>query len=359
MIDFLQNWATATWGIVAESGPFLLLGFVIAGFLKVLIPQERVFRFLGQDNFRSVFIASIFGVPVPLCSCSVIPTAIALKRSGASKGATTSFMISTPETGVDSIGITWALMDPIMTIARPLIALLSAVGCGTAVNILRSRGWDGTAPADLELPTAEGPQCKSEQTIGSKIQQALSYSFGTLLDDLTPSFLIGFLGSGLITLLIPADFFGSTLPTGWISMLVMLVAGIPFYVCAAASTPIAAALIAKGLDPGAALVLLLAGPATNLATMAVVHRFLGKRVLIVYVTGISVFALLGGVVINHLYQSWNRMPTVADSVSHHGHLNLLAITSGAILSMLLVFSAIRSRLLQRWLQKVLRRDARA
>ena len=148
MTAFALEWLEAIWVILVESGPYLLAGFLIAGALKVVIPERWIYRNLGQDNTRSVFLASLFGVPIPLCSCSVIPTAMSLKRSGASKGATTSFLISTPETGVDSIGVTYALMDPIMTIVRPFSALLTAFVSGSLVNRIVKRGWTWATACD-------------------------------------------------------------------------------------------------------------------------------------------------------------------------------------------------------------------
>lgn len=148
MIDFLVAWSLAISAILVESGPYLLLGLALAGLIKVWIPEESVYRHLGGNDFRSVFKASLFGMPLPLCSCSVIPTATALRQSGASKGATTAFLISTPETGVDSIGVTYALMDPLMTLLRPIAALVTALGAGSAVNSLAKRGWDRSRQPD-------------------------------------------------------------------------------------------------------------------------------------------------------------------------------------------------------------------
>ncbi|MFK5956484.1 MAG: permease, partial [Planctomycetota bacterium] len=248
MLDFLQSWWAAIWGILAESGPWLLGGFLIAGLLNTLIPKEKVFRHFGGNNFISVFKAAVFGAPLPLCSCSVIPTAAGLRDAGASKGATTSFLIATPETGVDSIGITWALMDPLMTLLRPLSAILTAICSGVMVN-----RFAPDLPDDVEKTennAIEKPCCASEDPLkpamGERLLGAVRYAFGKLMSDLTPWFLLGFLISGLITVLVPDDFFGETLPSGWLSMLAMLVVSMPMYICATASTPVAAAMIAKG-----------------------------------------------------------------------------------------------------------------
>jgi HflK protein len=411
VIEFLTEWLGEIWIVLIESGPYLLIGFFLAGLIKVFVPESWIYRHLGGNTFKSVGIASMAGVPIPLCSCSVIPTAISLKKSGASKGATTSFLISTPETGVDSIGITWALMDPIMTIMRPLAALLTALGCGTVVNFLVRRGADGTAPGDpapkslasgeaaatddSSVSDAAGHEhahdhaadSHSEHDHGgsadhghdhgiehghdhadgedhvhaeddpnrSKLSRASGYAFGTLLDDLTPWFVLGFVISGLIMVLLPDGFFGEVLPTGWISMLTMLVIGVPMYICATASTPVAAALLAKGLDPGAALVLLLAGPATNIATIAVVSNFLGRRVLYVYLGGIAFFSLLLGFFVNWIYASFGIDPTSIVSSNPEEGRGWFEIAGGALLALLILRSSLRiglagrtATVLRRW-----------
>ena len=386
MNAFVLEWFASIWQVLAESGPYLLVGFLLAGLIKVLIPEDKVFRYLGKDNFKSVFVASCVGVPLPLCSCSVIPTALALKQSGASKGATTAFLISTPETGVDSIGITWALMDPIMTIVRPLAALLTAVGCGTVVNFLVRRGMDGAdAPPAPEEPEHE-PDCCHHEAVGRHVaevpistptstptasttyapvanerrsvltvlRQAFRYAFGPLMADLTPWFILGFLLSGLILVLVPDDFFSTVLPEGfgWLSMLLMLVVGIPLYICATASTPIAAALVAKGLDPGAALVLLLAGPATNLSTLFFVRGFLGKQVLRVYLVGIALACLLLGYLVNLLYSVLEIDPVTTVTSLEDMSKGLVAVVAGSLLLLLLAWHAARLGLLPAFLRRL-------
>jgi len=370
VIDFIGEWLQAIWMILCESGPYLLVGLLLAGFIKVLIPEEKVFKHLGKNDFRSVGIASMVGVPIPLCSCSVLPSAMQLKKSGASKGATSSFLISTPETGVDSIGVTWALMDPLMTVVRPLAALLTALFTGSFVNVLVRRGWDdqpddqaagdqahghdhdacgSTDPAQTgdhaddhtghshePAPEASGPP------VIRSFKQAFKYGFGPLLDDLTPWFIIGFIVSGLITVLFPDDLL-TQIPEGWswLTIVAMLLIGIPLYICATASTPVAAALIAKGLDPGAALVLLLAGPATNIATILVVRNFLGRRVLITYLTCIAAFSVALGFAINGIYSAFeiDVRATVSDTLAQPLGWTLLA--GGSLLTLFLLISASR------------------
>ena len=386
--QFLAEWLSALWMVLAESGPYLLVGFVIAGILAIVIPAQWIARRLGGDDVKSVATAAIIGVPVPLCSCSVIPTATQLRRSGASKGATTSFLISTPETGVDSIGATWALMDPLMTVVRPVAAFMTAFAAGIAVNLF---GLGPSGPLDQPETTEAEPEAEDDggccahmapdapeveagsldhghdhgheghdhshdaPTEGNLLQRAFRYAFGTLLDDLTPWFLIGFAISGLIVVAVPDGFFSGTGLSGWTAMLTMLIAGVPLYVCATASTPIAAAMMAKGLEPGAALVFLLAGPATNVATMLVVKNLLGKRTLVIYLAAIALMSLGIGAFVNRLYPLFGLDPTAMDvdpAMMEHGVISTIA---GITLGVLLARSAWRLRLDQRlgvWLRKV-------
>jgi hypothetical protein len=268
--------------IVAESAPFLLFGFAAAGLLRALIPERRIYELLGEDSFRSVLLASLIGVPLPLCSCSVIPVATGLREGGAGKAATTSFLISTPETGVDSISITWALMDPLMTVARPLAAFITALATGSLVGLLPADAGPEQTPAAVPESCCCDDRCaadadtRADAPRAGGLRRALSdglrYAFGPLVDDLAVWLAIGFL--------------------------------------------LAAALILKGLDPGAALVLLLVGPATNVATVLVVYRFLGRSVLAVYLLGVTVCALAFGATINALYAGLGLNPTaVADALA--------------------------------------------
>ncbi|MDA1259253.1 MAG: SO_0444 family Cu/Zn efflux transporter [Planctomycetota bacterium] len=342
MIEFFSEWAAAVWGVLADSGPWLLLGLAVAGVLKEFLPEEKVFRYLGKDDLRSVTIAAVAGAPLPLCSCSVVPAAIALQRAGASKSATTSFLIATPETGADSVGTTWALMDPVMTIARPIAAVLTAILSGSAVAALVKSGK--VDPTPIPTAVAEASCCHASRAapvaagkpgIGRRLLNSLKYGYGPLSADLAPWFLLGFALAGLITVLVPDAWFGESFPIGWPAMLAMLVAGLPMYVCATASTPIAAALIAKGLNPGAALVFLLAGPATNIATIGIVKKFLGTRVLITYLISIAAVALALGATVDALYPALGLTPTVSVGDAHE-HRNALSVLAGIALGLLMI-----------------------
>lgn len=344
--------------LAAESGPYLLIGFALAGFLKIVIPEQRVFRYLGPNSMTSVALASLLGIPIPLCSCSVLPVATTLRQSGASRGATTSFLISTPETGLDSIGITYALLDPLMTIARPLSALVTALVTGGLVTGLERLGWAGESGSTSLDADADYEEHDHDHDVGELpceltgwgrlrevARRSLAYAFGPLMDDLTPWLILGFLISGLIVMVVPDNFFTLYVPSGWLAYLLMLVIGTPIYICAAAATPVAVAMIAKGLDPGAALVLLLVGPATNATTMLVIARLLGKRILAIHLVGVTGCALVLGALLDALYPMMGiDLSLIAAETVQRG-LSPVALVAAAILIFFLVRSTIRIRLM--------------
>ncbi|MCD6581437.1 MAG: SO_0444 family Cu/Zn efflux transporter [Desulfuromusa sp.] len=334
------------WDILVESAPYVLFGFFAAGILKAYLPEKLVAKHLGGSGMASVFKASLFGVPLPLCSCGVIPAAIELRKQGAGKGASAAFLVSVPETGVDSVAITWALLDPVMTVIRPVSSLITATVTGLMINRL---------PDDLQLdfveeaeepdcgcPVEEGESCSSEQPEShfDRVRNGLAYAFGDLLGDIGKWLLIGIGVAGVIATLVPDEFFIRYLDNEFLSLLIMLGVGIPIYICASASTPVAAALVLKGLSPGAALVFLLAGPATNAATITVMSRYLGKSATLVYLISIALCSLLLGWLTNFIYRWFNldtsqwvgRIGDTSDS---------LLMRLSAVLLLLLIFKNIR------------------
>jgi len=236
---------------------------------------------------------------------------VSLRKQGANNGATTAFLISTPESGVDSISITYALLDPIMTVARPLAAFVTATLAGIAENLFGNSKENQSVIPDLSCPVdncCDGINCdpkthRAHHTFWEKIKAGVGYAFGDLWEDMEKWFLFGLLLAGFITVLIPDDIFSRYLGSGLSAMLLMLAVGIPLYICATASTPIAAALILKGVSPGAALVFLLVGPATNVASLTVLTGILGKRATAIYLGAIAVSAVIFGLVVDHVYAS--------------------------------------------------------
>ena len=319
----------ASLDVFLESAPFMLFGFFMAGLLRAFVPATVVQRHLGKNKAANVVKAALFGIPLPLCSCGVIPAAAGLRRQGASKGATASFLISTPETGVDSIMVTYALLDPIMTLLRPLAAFVTAVVTGMGINLSEK---DKTPPPAPPLK----PFGEIRPPIWKRFINGQRFAFKDILGDVGGSFMIGILIAGVITQFLSPDLVTTYLGTGLIPMLVMVVIAAPLYVCATASTPIVAALAIKGISPGAALVFLLAGPATNAASLAMVAKLLGKRSAALYLASIIIVAILFGLGADALYLHLGLDPSAwLTRATEHGH-TVSSMIAGAVLFILLV-----------------------
>ncbi len=317
-----------------ETSPYLILGFLVSGFLFIFTSKEMVANNLGKPGFVSVSKASLFGVPLPLCSCGVIPVATSMHKRGASKGATLSFLISTPQTGIDSILLTLNQMGLQFAIIRPIVALLTGIIGG----LLGEKLTQNEANEVI----------KQNQTDTKKTYvDGIKYAFITVPADIIKPLLKGIIISGLIAILIPNDFFASYNFTGLSAMVLVAVASVPIYVCATASVPVAMSLMAKGLEPGAAFVFLMAGPATNAATISVILNSLGKKIVISYVSVIFVSSILFGSLIN-IFLDPNTIPMNMDH-HHHNHNSLWNIFSDlSVYTMLIIifyylFSKIKRR----------------
>lgn len=297
-----------TYRIVLDSGVFILLGFFLAGVLSEFVDTARIGRALGERSPKAIFKAAVIGGPLPLCSCGVLPMAVALRKKGASREATVSFLIATPETGEEAIVLTYGLLGPVMAIARPVIAIVTAVVAGLVSLV--AGGDDDGAGKEAAGPAGEGdggagPACGQDPAEAARgggwserLRRVLRHGFVTMVDDLAFWMLLSFAATGLLSALLPEDFFLRFLPWPLLSMTLMAVVGIPMYVCATASTPVAAAMVAKGLDPGSALVFMLTGPATNASTIAVVARMFGRRFVAVYLGSIFGVAIASGLLLN-------------------------------------------------------------
>jgi len=303
MTNFLTRLIIETWHIFTDAAPYVIFGFLAAGLIKALLPDDAVARHLGGGSFTAVVKASLLGIPLPLCSCGVIPAAIGLRKQGAGRGPSAAFLVSTPESGVDSIAITWALLDPVMTVVRPVAAFIT----GTLTGMLISWLPEEKTELDIEQSACDcpGTGCESvskqKAPLRSRVVEGTRYAFGELLKDIGGWLLLGVLIAGLVATLVPDGFFAILFEYQAASLVLMLLVGIPLYMCASASTPIAAALVLKGLSPGAALVFLLAGPATNAATLTVVARFWGRKATLVYLSVIACCSLVFGWLVNEFY----------------------------------------------------------
>ena len=315
-MSFVINVFLEAWHLLLESSLYVLFGLLVSGLLRVFLDPNAVSRQLGQEKFKSVFKAAFLSIPLPLCSCGVLPAAVSLRKQGANTGATTAFLISTPESGVDSLAITYALLDPVMTVARPVAAFTTAAAAGIAENIFDRPENEEALPADLVCPVdacCDGENCPPEEhrkhhTLTQKIIAGFKYALTDVWGDMAGWFLVGIILAGLITTLVPDEILARYLGGGLPSMLLMLAVGIPLYICATASTPVAAALILKGVSPGAALVFLLAGPATNVTSLTVLWGTLGKRATAIYLTAICVSAVCFGLMVDHIYRAFGLQP---------------------------------------------------
>ncbi len=277
--------------LVNEMSPFILLGFLLAGLMHAFVPRSIYRKYLNGNSFRKVVNAALLGIPLPLCSCGVIPTAMSLRREGASKGSTVAFLISTPQTGVDSIAATYSLLGFPFALMRPIIAFGMGVLGGFVVNRFDKEAAQATMAQSAEEP---------KRSFGQKMREALRYAFVDMMQDIGKWLMVGLVVAGLITVFVPDSFFALFAGKPFLSMLFVLVSSIPMYICATGSIPIAVALMMKGLSPGAALVLLMAGPAVNAASLLVIGKVMGRRTMWLYLSTIIVGTILFGLGIDYL-----------------------------------------------------------
>lgn len=396
---FLQS-ALEAWHMTVLAAPFLLLGLVMAGFVHVLLPSRVVQRHLGRPGMRGAATAAAVGVPLPVCSCGVLPLAVEMKRKKASDAASLSFLTTTPESGVDSILFSWALLGPLMAVARPVAAFATAMlgalwltafptgpkGVGSVPGTRTSNTADsvpGTDSGDdsaavlaetahalsgcgaepdaccceaLPLDEAEAdgaqgdaePETASAEGVWARSATALRYGFGELLDDIAFWLVLGLVLAGFLSVALPDDLAALGLGDGLWPMLAMLGIGIPLYICASASTPVAAALLAKGLSPGAALVFLLAGPATNAASLVVLGRTFGGRFVRVYVTSVAVGSLACGLLFDALLAAFGWTLALPAAASMHEHAAAWELVAAGLLVVLLGASFLRGSLRRGW-----------
>ena len=331
MVELLKNIIEATVELWTSMAPYLLLGMFIAGILHVFIGSDVISKHLGKDNLGTIIKASLFGVPLPICSCGVIPVAAGLKRDGASKSATLSFLVSTPTTGADSILASYSLLGPLFAIFRPLAAFISGITIGV-LNFVFNR-----EPAEKVFEKHH--HVKKELPLKNKVIEVFRYGFAELAEDIGKWLVIGVLIGGILTVAIPQELVEKFLPFTWMHFIIMLVIALPLYVCATGSIPIAAAILQMGFSPGAALVFLIAGPATNAVTLSFVHSKLGKRAFYLYLISIIGISILAGIVFNAVFAMLGGEVSI---ISPHGeHVNhTLRIVSGLLLALFIIFGLI-------------------
>ena len=304
-MHWIGTYSQALLSFYREIAPLLLLGLLVAGLLHLLFPEYLIEKHLGGRGVRSVLKATFFGIPIPLCSCSVIPVVSSLKGKGASNGASVSFLVAAPQIGADSWMLTYGLLGPLFATFRIGAALVTALVAGLVENLLPEERRRKEAP--VQQPTAPPMDADWRE----RARGVGSYVSHELLGSIANSLVLGMLLAALITVLVPDSLLaGMGADRPWLSMLFMLAVGIPLYVCATASTPIAAALLLKGISPGAALVFLLAGPATNAVTISTVTRSLGRRPAAIYLLSIATVSLAAGFLLDHFFMGQVRSQTM-------------------------------------------------
>ncbi len=318
-----------------EVAIYLLFGFFIAAVLHIFFPESLIRRHLGKDSVGSVVKATLFGIPLPICSCGVVPVAASLKNSGASKGATVSFLITTPQVGADSFMITYSLLGWFFGVYRIVSSTITGLLAGIFVNIF------GNKDNSIVFPMAETSNNDSILTRAKNTPRYLEYE---LLGSIITPLLLGFVIAGLIAAFIPDGFFELYMGSDFMSMLLMLLIGIPMYVCASASTPIAASLIMKGMSPGAALVFLLTGPATNAIGISTITKVVGKQSTIIYLAVIALGSLVFGYVLNVIASRFGISNVI---LLHHNSMlpQWLKLSGSLILGAMMVWYYLDTKLL--------------
>ena len=347
-MDYLSLFFSALLELSHAMSPYILFGLIFAGILHELIPDTIVTKHLGNENILSVIKSTLFGIPLPVCSCGVIPLATSIKKSGASKGATLSFLISTPITGVDSILATYGIFGWIFTIYRVFTSMIIATIAGILTNIFDKEevkpSFSTFAPTQNTFSvTRPKPQesiqacCTNtqEEKKSFSMKKVFSYSIGTLFKDLAKPLFIGLVLGAVITIAIPENLSEILVEYSLASYLITIAIAVPLYVCATASLPIAAALMLAGVSPGAAFVFLTAGPATNTVTIGVVKTMLGTKSLYIYLGTIIVGSILFGLGLDYIFSS-NDID--AQKLIHlHEEVGIIEIVSTTILWTLILY----------------------
>jgi HflK protein len=378
MVSFLFEVLRATWEILEEASVFLLFGFLLAGMLGILVPGRLLTRLVGTGKIKSVLWGSIVGAPIPLCSCGVLPTALGLRKQGATPGATVAFLVATPETGVDSISLTYAMTDPVMTVFRPIAGVATAIAAGLATNLFGAPRSETTEPL-LEVaksPAAGEERCQhagdpaahdhahrhdhhddhvanspdrgANRTVVDTTGRIIRYGFVELFDDVSWWLALGIVLSAVAVVAIPAQLFDGTWGGGIASMMLMLVLSIPLYTCASCSTPMAAALALKGLSPGAVLVFLLAGPATNIGSVVVLLKVLGRYAVAAYLAAVVIMTLAAGFALNAIYHAWGLDPRATFGTAAGFVPDVVKETGAVLLTGLLILSMCRTQVPNEW-----------
>ena len=310
IFNYLNIFVKEMWSLCVEMAPYILLGMLVSGIISVFINSDMIFKHIGPKDFTSTLKSTLFGVPLPLCSCGVIPVAATLRESGASKGSTVSFLVSTPQTGVDSVFLTYGMLGPVFALFRPIAAFVSGILSGVLINNFDDDEHYHIRKEDLKKT--------NQLQIKDKIISGVKYGFISLPADIVVPLFKGLIVAAAISIFLPPDYIANHFTSNiYVQFFTMLVISIPFYVCATASIPVAVALMAKGISPGAAFIFLMAGPATNASSIAVIKNILGAKTLYLYLALISFSAIFFGFIFDLFFKE--TAFTIPDMLHHHDH----------------------------------------
>lgn len=337
MFTYITEFFSALWMVSCMMAPWLLFGFFAAGVLSVFFSPSYIYKHMGKPGLKSILKAALFGVPLPICSCGVIPITVSLKKQGAGRGAAGSFLISTPQTGLDSFFATYAMLGWAFAIFRPIIAFITGIIGGLLMeNFGAPKNEQETETPDDDSEADDQARVRGWKTIPA----VLHYGFIKLLGNIASALLVGLVLAALIHLIVPPDFGAKYLQSDWLAMPAMLLFGIPLYVCSTASVPIAASLIVKGISPGAALVFLITGPATNIATITIMSKVLGKKAVVIYVVTVAIAAIIAGYIFNML----NVNLPIVDFIKSGGKMEITLLQK---ISCIILFALLAFTILQR------------
>ncbi len=368
----MMQWLNELLYLTLEAAPWLLLGLVIAALIKAFSDRLAIARYLSGESTGATVRAALIGAPLPLCSCGVVPATLGLRDAGAGRGPSMAFLVATPETGPDSISVSFGLLGPVYAIARPIAAVIGAIITGLVSGRFAGPAPATTPPAEetaccggesahtdsegsksgdepascCSSEPAESDCCSTDKatidptSTGARLSGGFSYAFGQVLLDIMPWMVFGLVIAATAVVLIPDGFFDS--PWGVAgSYLLMAVIGIPMYVCATASTPIAAGLLVAGMSPGAALVFLLAGPATNIGTLGILRRHFGTRLIGIYLTCVILCALIAGITLDLLWLNFDWALPQSAPEGHAVGIDWLGGTALAALAAITAYAYLR------------------
>lgn len=354
-MTIIKNILEAIWVIMNEGSIYILFGFLLSGIIHVLLPGNKISEFIGKKSIKGILKSILLGTPMPICSCGVIPAALTLKNNNVNDSATAAFLVSAPSTGIDSIAVSYGFLDLPLTIIKPISAVITAFVTGIFVKIFGEKENKKTSTI------SESPKCHceiedtNEERTKRKplviIRNIISYGFREMLSDVAFSMTIGIILAAVVGTIVidilPETFLNLISANSIGSMIMMLIIGLPIYVCATSSMPLAASFLFAGFTPGSVLVFLIAGPSTNFSTIAVILQKFGKRFLIIYLSSITLVSLVLGYFTNIIYFNILNIKPISilnDAVKSTSETSIILQIFAVILTLLLIYGIFKNNI---------------